>query len=165
CWCYRHKHDGCPSREMPKTPGTIPEGFAGARGQERAKALGCGLHSWTFVEWGTQVDRAACRSRGRGKRTSSTAVRGTKPVGVEAFVGTSGEAHDCGIGAGPCLGYRRYGLPQTREALGGSGKTIFGNARQGWELPGCGQPAPCWRTGQHGARLASVSAGKLDEGR
>ena len=27
------------------------------------------------------------------------------------------------------------------------------------------QPAPCWRTRQHGARLASVSAGKLDEGR
>jgi hypothetical protein len=41
----------------------------------------------------------------------------------------------------------------------------IGNARQGWELPGCGQPALCWRTGQHGTRLASVSAGKLDKGR
>ena len=34
------------------------------------------------------------------------------------------------------MGYRRYGLSQTREALGRSGKAIFGNAWQGWELPG-----------------------------
>ena len=150
---------------MSKALGTIPEGFTGAHGQERAKALGCGLRSRSFAERGAQVHRAACRALGGGKRTSSTAVRGTKPVGLDAIVGTSGQAHDCGIGAGPCLGGRRYGLSQTREAFGGSGKTIFGNARQGWELPGCGQPAPCWRTGQHGTGLASVSAGKLDEGR
>src|SRR6266852_7582957 len=70
---------------MPKTPGTIPDGFAGARGQERAKALGCGLHSWTFAEWGTQVHRATCRSLERGKRASSSAIRWTKPVGLDAL--------------------------------------------------------------------------------
>src|ERR1035437_1645973 len=44
------------------------------------------------------------------------------------------------------------GFPKQGGALGGSGKTIFGNTRRGWELPGGGQPAPCWRTGQHGTR-------------
>jgi len=119
-------------------------------GRSEQRALGvAGLHRG-FCEWGRKVIEPL-RSLERGRETCKLfRVRGQKPGRWIAFVERLSRRMTAELEPDSVWVIDDYGLPQTRNAPVGVARSKTSGKLGKVGKCRCGQPTPCWRTGEHG---------------